>query len=352
MIRPRGATTRRRDDQEQTGPSAQEIGQQLRSAREERGLDLLAVHDRLSRPITQIEALENGDLGRLGDRDVAASTLRRYATFLGLDAAALADQLGEAWPAGAPTGNGDATGVVDAHPNPTRAPSTDGDPEHLRAFTQTGEVPRFGVAPRSTTNGSGPDTGTFPVGPRNDLRASRRSVAKARRRLRAPTWLKVVTWVGLGCLLIVTAGWAIRTWSPQWLIQAHILRTTTDPGTPNSANPAAAAPPVSHQQAAVQVVGANPTGAAYVVSSPHFSVTLATTGRVWIRVISSASSVPLLQGVQPANQVFSYKANGTMTVTVGASPVVVGVSVKGKAPFLDKPSVAPFTYTFTPPTSH
>ena len=53
VIRPRGGTTRRRDDQEeQPISSAEEIGRLLRDAREERGLDLLAVHDRLSRPIT------------------------------------------------------------------------------------------------------------------------------------------------------------------------------------------------------------------------------------------------------------------------------------------------------------
>ena len=61
MIRQRGGATRRRNDQDE-GPnsSAQEIGLLLREAREERGLDLLAVHDRLSRPITQLEALERG----------------------------------------------------------------------------------------------------------------------------------------------------------------------------------------------------------------------------------------------------------------------------------------------------
>ena len=59
MIRPRSGTTRRRDDENQlTNSSAEEIGRLLRDAREERGLDLLAVHDRLSRPITMLEALE------------------------------------------------------------------------------------------------------------------------------------------------------------------------------------------------------------------------------------------------------------------------------------------------------
>ena len=71
----------------------------LRAAREERGLDLLAVHDRLSRPITQLEALENGDLAGLPDQALALSTLRRYAAFLGLDGDALALQMIDAWSA-------------------------------------------------------------------------------------------------------------------------------------------------------------------------------------------------------------------------------------------------------------
>jgi len=82
VIRQRGGATRRRDDQqEETIPSAEEIGSQLRDARVERGLDLLTVHDRLSRPITLLEALEQGDLARLPDQTLALSTLRRYAAF-------------------------------------------------------------------------------------------------------------------------------------------------------------------------------------------------------------------------------------------------------------------------------
>jgi hypothetical protein len=59
----------------------------------------LAVHDRLSRPITLIEALENGDFAALPDQAQALSTLRRYAAFLGLDGDALALQMLDAWSA-------------------------------------------------------------------------------------------------------------------------------------------------------------------------------------------------------------------------------------------------------------
>ncbi|HLH29444.1 MAG TPA: helix-turn-helix transcriptional regulator [Acidimicrobiales bacterium] len=370
MIRPRGATTRRRDDEAKIGPSCQEIGQLLRTAREGRGLDLLAVHDRLNRPITQIEALENGDLDRLEDRDSAITAVRRYATFLGLDGQVLAGQLARSWPPPAtngPPGNGDATAAVvlptGRRPRAgsaatTQVPRTDGSPEHLRAFTQTGEVPRFGVAPRAPVgDGAGPPTGTFPVVPRKDLRASRRAVARARRRLRAPLWLKVLTWLVAACLLVVAAGWAIRTWNPQWLVRAHVLRTTSRPGATTGTSGPGSTPvgsqgrPASHQAGAAQLVAAGPSAAAYVVSGPRFTLSVATSAPSWIRITSSSSAVPLLNSVQPANQVFTYKATGTMTVAVGTSAVVVGVAVKGKPPFLGRPPAVPFTYTFTPSKS-
>jgi hypothetical protein len=37
-----------------------------------------------------------------------------------------------------------------------------------------------------------------------------------------------------------------------------------------------------------------------------------------------------------------------MTVEVGSSAVLVGVTVKGKPAFTNAPKVVPFTYTFTP----
>jgi len=362
VIRPRGAATRRREDQEQSGPSAQEIGQLLRNARLERGLDLLAVHDRLSRPITHIEALENGDLERLPDREAAVSTIRRYATFLGLDGGALAGELADAWSAARKDGAGpteDKTGMMPASPSPGAKPSgsattrvvpVDAAPDHLRAFTQTGEVPRFGVAPRPADgNGAGPPTGTFPVLPRQDLRQGRRALARARRRLRAPTWLKALTWLAAFCVLVVTGGWAVRTWSPDWLIQAHILRTTQPGAVAKSTTPTSTPSPTSHQKSAVEPVAAGAASAAFLVRTANFTVTVATTGRCWVEITSSGSSVPLLEGVQGANQVFRYKATGTMTVLVGASAVLVGVNVDGKTAYLNKPSVTPFTYTFLPP---
>ena len=142
MIRPRGGATRRRDDQdEEPTSSAEEIGRLLREAREERGLDLLAVHDRLGRPITQLEALERGDLASLPDQALALSTLRRYAAFIGLDGDAMALQMIDAWSDGPRAANGAThTDAGMAVTNVVAAVTR--SPDHLRAFTQTGQVPR------------------------------------------------------------------------------------------------------------------------------------------------------------------------------------------------------------------
>ncbi len=77
-------------------------------------------------------------------------------------------------------------------------------------------------------------------------------------------------------------------------------------------------------------------------------VDITTTGPCWVEVISSQSSVPLIIGVQTAGRRLSSPAQGTMTVQVGSSAVVVGISVKGRVVFYNAPRAAPYTYAFTP----
>ncbi len=361
MIRPRGGTTRRRDDQQdQAITSIMEIGRLLRSAREERELDLLAVHDRLNRPITQIEALENGDLASLPDQALAISTLRRYATFLGLDGDALALRMIDAW-SSSPYGSRAAGAAV-----PSVVAAVTAGPDHLRAFTQTGQVPKVRGRSTSAARGSGasefevasgPPTGTFPVVPQRELRQSRRSVARARRQLRAPTTLKILTWAVLVLAVAVLAGLGIRQWYPQWLVSSHLLRVvqpgshpTASPGTPAApTSPTGVTAPAGHHSTSVVVPGiAGPSGAAYTVDTPHFVVNVATSGPCWVQITSSSSAIPLVSGVQPPGKQLSESANGTMTVEVGSSSVLIGIKVKGKTVFLDAPNNVPFTYTFAP----
>ena len=355
MIRPRGGATRRRDDKdEEPTSSAEEIGRLLRQAREERGLDLLAVHDRLSRPITQLEALERGDLDSLPDQALALSTLRRYAAFLGLDGDALALRMIDAWSSPPAAVNGAARGDAGAAVTSVVAAVTTG-PDHLRAFTQTGQVPRVGAGSTAAAGGygygmaTGPPTGTFPVVPRQELRQSKRAVARARRKLRAPTPLKIVTGVALLLVLAVVAGYVILQQRPQWLVSARILRVV-EPGGPQAPAPATTST-VPHQVAIVVPGVSGPASSAYSVGTKDFTVNVSTTGPCWVQVTSSESSVPLIVGVQQAGKRLSYPAQGTMTVQVGSSAVVVGISVKGKVVFFTAPHVTPYTYVFAANTA-
>ena len=347
MIRPRGGTTRRGGDGRDGGlvPRPRPSVTALRRARVERGLDLLAVHDRLGRPITQIEALEIGDMAALPDEALAVSTLRRYATFLGLDEDALTAgfrrRTGGRTPSTRPPGSTPAvTSVV--------AAVTTG-PDHLRAFTETGEVPQVGgrVTSAAGTSGNyeyavsaGPPTGTFPVVPRSDLRKSRRQVARARRRMHAPT-------VAQGRHLDPRRA---RPRRRRRLRAAgrptHAARRRPHPaGGPGGLRrhgvlrrqPARRVPPV-HQTFPVQPTGSTSSSAAYSVATSTFTVVVATSGPCWVQVTSSSSAVPLLSGVQPAAKVLSFPSQGTMTVEVGSSAVLVGVTIKGRSAFTQAPS--------------
>lgn len=355
MIRPKGGASRRGGGDGTLEDPVETVGGQLRRAREERGLDLLAVHDRLGRPITQLEALETGDMATLPDEALAISTLKRYATFLGLDADALAAQFLLARD-GADGSGADGTERSAAVTSVVAAVTT--GPDHLRAFTETGEVPQVGRRVSSAVGASGnydysvsagPPTGTFPVVPRSDLRRGRRSVARARRRMHAPTSLKVITWIAAALLLVVAAGWVLLATTPRTLANAHILRVTP-PGTGTGGASAGTAGPAARQVFPVEPAGSTPTSASYTVATSKFTVVVATSGPCWVQVTSSSSPVPLISGVQPAAKVLSYPAVGTMTVEVGSSAVLVGVTIRGKSGFTDAPKVAPFTYVFTPAT--
>ncbi len=266
MIRQRGGATRRRDDQDE-GPnsSAEEIGRLLREAREERGLDLLSVHDRLSRPITQLEALERGDLAGLPDQALALSTLRRYAAFIGLDGDALALRMIDAW----------STAPCRPHqrcaPERRRCPVTNvvaavtTGPDHLRAFTQTGQVPTGrrrlhgrrrwlrlrrghrsphrhlpgrpppGAPPEQAGRGPGPAETAGPDVPEDHHLAGRP----------AGRWL----W---------SPGLVILQQRPRWLVSAHILRVV---GARSVAQPSApATTPTAPRQAVAVVTPARSTG--------------------------------------------------------------------------------------------
>ncbi len=341
-MRQRGGSTSRRDHND-AATSAREIGGQLREAREERGLDLLTVHDRLDRPITQLEALEQGDLAVLADQARALSTLRRYAAFLGLDGDALALRMIDAWSTAPET-----AAVAASAPPTTLVASLSQPPDHLKAFTQTGPVPRFDRGPGARSRTAvhpavaGPPTGTFPLVSPQAAKSDRKELARARRRLRAPSSLKVLTWLVALLLVAALVGLGIDQWRPRWLVSAHILRVEGPGGAAARQPPSSTGPATT-----VALTSSNAESATYAVRTGEFTVEIVTSGEVWLEVTSSEATAPLVAGVQPSGKRLSFPAKGTMTVQVGAVAVTVGVSVKGKTVFYNTPHNVPFSYIFS-----
>ena len=160
----------------------------------------------------------------------------------------------------------------------------------------------------------------------------------------------MLTWIVAVLVLAVAVGWVLLSVKPTVLANAHILRVV-QPGA-GSGNHAGGstgttAPP-RHQAFPVQPAGTSPSSASYTVATSNFHVVVATSGPCWVQITSSSSAAPLVSGVQPGGKVLTYPAQGTMTVEVGSSAVIVGVTVRGKSAFTDVPKVIPFTYTFAP----
>lgn len=101
------------------------IGPQLKSAREERGLDIAEVAARLHIRAIFVQAMEKEDWRRVGEPVYVRGFLRNYARLLGLDAARLLDDLEAVYPA------------PNRHPAPV-----DGSIDSLQRFDMALETPR------------------------------------------------------------------------------------------------------------------------------------------------------------------------------------------------------------------
>lgn len=342
MTRQRSGGTRQSSSQYLIPSTAAEIGRLLRRARAQQGLDLLDVHDRIERPITQLEALEAGDLAGLPDQAFAVSTLRRYASLLGLDGDDLALRLQEAWATPPPKPlrwprhrNGGGAGVV------TEVTS---QPEHLPAFTQTGQVPGMGSSGAGTV--ATDDATSLHATPSGAAPDSGRAVVRARRHKRAVRLLRVATWCTAFLLLVVVAGMVIQHSHPRWLVDWHVTQVA-QPGS-GAAGPSGAAPggPSAHPPNPVQLSSSTDVAETYTVNTSQFTVAIATSALCWVEVNNPSSSSTGTQGFLERGQVERYAANGSLTLKVGSSAALIGVTIHGKNVFTTDPKAAPFTYTF------
>ena len=147
------------------------VGESLGQAREAASVTE-EVHDRTGILWPQLEGLEAGDLSRFADKKAAVTAVRRYADRVHLDAEHSADVVEQHW-GGSQAGFAGRGRRRQRRRTGRRSPGVvghlsrfPGDSTHLRAFTQTAQVP--GVRPprrpwRSTGAGSFDATGSFPA---------------------------------------------------------------------------------------------------------------------------------------------------------------------------------------------
>ncbi len=243
--------------------------------------------------------------------------------------------------------------------------ATSTEPEHLRAFTQTGPVSITGLSNSSTGAGSGGTraggtgfggtgyggvsqdmpTGTLPVIPREQINESQKVHRQALRRQHVPFFLRLCTWLTFVLLVVAGVGIGIQRWRPELLAQwgvAHIIQPAGVPTAVPVTKPTA--------QTSTEYVNLASTDglttATYTVNVKSFSVVITTTAPCYVQVTSPASGNPIASYVQSPNVRRSYAGSGSLTVLVGASGVTVAVSIDGETRFTTAPQHAPFTYTF------
>jgi len=347
-------TTRRRSSRRQRDSSFFRFGPDLRQAREQLGLSLESVQDRTGVRRSDIEAIEAGDLTGFADEKAALVAVRRCAEILGLDAATMAQNVGEKWrnvpvapapapvpPPPAPRATTGSTPRIrrDSAPVPvvtghlSRYP---GDASHLKAFTQTAQVPMVGqrtVAPP-----------TLPPGLRFDSTDAIPVTWRAREPDPAPLALRVAVWSTVLLLVLGVAGVAVHHWRPAWLAKIHLI-SGGPVRTPASGGP-------SRTKAPAALVTETPTGpqsATLAVRAAVFSVVVTTRAPCWIQVTSPASFAPSFSATVPAGTTKTFTSSGgQLSVELGASGATVTAQIVGKTvPHWSlTPAAAPFVMNF------
>jgi hypothetical protein len=350
---------RRGGRRQKAGSTPATVGTALREAREASGVELSEIQDRTGIPWPQLEALEGGNLSLFPDLRSAVTAVRRYSDLVELDVDGFARVVEEHWgtaPAGfdgaeatGTGGNGGGrapggylTGPVYAG-HLSRYP---GDGTHLRAFTQTDEVPgvrRTEASPADSHSGTAAfsATGTFPSVPRRfvPVRA-------------APLVLQGAVWVTAILLVVAGAGLAVAHYQRQWLADIHVVRHSPSATSKPSAPSATSHTNVPSGPAHTGPVTLAQTGVASATVSVHasnYSVVVGAWARCWTVVHTPQSFSPVFAGTLAAGQVKVFNpANGQLSLSMSASLVTVQVRIGGKdvPGFLFKPTSVPYTLDF------
>jgi hypothetical protein len=332
------------------------VGASLQKARVEAAVTLAEVHDRTGILWPQLEGLEAGDFSRFADKGAAVTAIRRYADLVRLDGDHCARVVEQYW-GSAPAGFGSRSNATDGTGSDAPGGGQEatvtghlrrfaGDDTHLRAFTQTAQVPGVRRNPAAAANGhersAGLDaTGTFPA------------VVGWAPEPRAPWLLRAAVWLSAFLLVVAGAGLAVHHWRPQWLKDIHLVRhhPMVAPGSPSvTLAPVATRP--ARPSTTRTLVTVSDTGAASATASVRaasYNVVVAAWAPCWVSVTTPGSFAPVFRNTMPAGQVKTFASvDGQLTVNVGASLVTMQVQIGGKtvSGWLFKPANAPFTVDF------
>lgn len=345
---------RRGGRRQKPGSTPADVGTALREAREATGVTLVEIQDRSGIALLQLEALEAGDLSRFGDLRSALTAVRRYCDLVQLDADRFTGVLEAQWgtPLAGFAGQGSAaTGPSGGTPTQSvylSGPASaghlsryPGDGTHLRAFTQTDEVPGVRRAePRPDSgNGTFPVTGAFPAVPAAYVPARR-----------VPWVLRAAIWITATLLVVALAGLAVQHYQPKLLADIHLVHHghTPAPVTPGGAGhattPAHQGPP-----SVVSLTNTGVASATVSVRAANYTVVVAAWAPCWTVVHSPASFSPIFAATLPAGEVKDFNpSNGQLSVSMSASLVTVQVKINGKTvpKWLFKPTTVPFTLNF------
>ncbi len=361
---------RRGGRRQKAGPTPATMGTTLRQAREAASVSLTEINDRTGVPWQQLEALEAGDLSRFPDQRSALTAVRRYSDLVGLEIEPFEQVVGEHWgtplagfdPDAAPVKGGNGaqprnTYITAAVPmgHLSRYP---GDGTHLRAFTQTDEVPGVKRVPVPAGNGhvANPElnhTGSFPATP---------SIYQGTRP--APLVLRAALWFTAAVLVVALGGLAVQHYQPQWLKDIHLVRAhglstagtgTSSAGTSTgSAGQGATTPRKPAHPSPVSMTATGSGSANVSVQASNYSVVVAAWAPCWTVVHSPQSFSPIFASTLQGGQVKVFDpTDGQLSVSMSASLVTVQVRINGKTVpgWLFKPTSVPFVLNFSSASS-
>lgn len=353
---------KRRGEQPLTPTAA---GAMLSDARVGLGIELAEVHDRTGISSRNLEALESGEVQHFSEPSAAAMAMRRYAELVGLDPEPLIGSLssGVLAHAGAPSVGAPSVGLPSAEApsvglpyagaalvagEPSWRPATSaeqsghlrkyyGDQSHLHSFTQTAQVPAVGG---SSGWGGSPYPG-FAGG-----------YAPSRRRRKAPLALRLFTWLVLFLLVVGAAGLGVDHYKAQWLRDIHVLRDNGRSASRPTSHKKVTSPP-STSTTVHAVVTSRPAGVGTVdvkVSTPNYSIFIATSGSCWVEARTALGANPLLNKTLLAGQTATIPVSGSpVALQFGSLSALIKVQVGGQtvAGWSLKPDAVPFYINFT-----